>query len=249
MWEEVLDEGEGAPAGRPPARPATGLDRFDSLDAQKWPEAGPLHLAGALLRAPGPLIREIGEERRVARHIAGLLAIAGIFAAAYGAAVAVHALAWWAVVKVPLVLLGSALLCSPTLYVFNALLGSRLTGSQTLALVLLTPASASLILVALAPIVGFFGASTDGYCFMMVLHALGLLLALVVGLRVLSMARAYLAYLDGAPVMSGGLLAFWSLLVLVVGLQMAHYFRPILLPGPFRLDEPRGLFIDLLRVL
>jgi hypothetical protein len=46
----------------------------------------------------------------------------------------------------------------------------------------------------------------------------------------------------------GGLLTLWSMLVMVVGPQMAHYFRPILLAGPFRTGQ-RGIFLEFLAAL
>src|SRR5262245_1612503 len=219
------------------------MSDFARLDQQTSAGGGPIRIAGALLRAPGPLIRELGADRGVASHTASLLAIAVSFCAVYGAVVAMHAHAWWAIAKIPMVVVGSALLCSPTLYVFNSLAGSRLTYAQTIALVLMMAAALSLILVALAPIAWFFGVSTEGFGFMTVLHSTCLAIAVGIGLRVLARARAYLGHLDGTPVMGSGLLALWSALVIVVGMQMAHYFRPILLPGPFQREEPRGLFL------
>ena len=45
--------------------------------------------------------------------------------------------------------------------------------------------------------------------------------------------------------LGNGLFLLWSLLVILVGLQMAYWFRPLMTPGPFHLGE-RGLFVEFL---
>jgi hypothetical protein len=214
------------------------------LESHAMEGTGPLRVAGAILRAPGALVRDVGAERNVLSHAASLLAIAIALSAAYGAVLAMYAHAWWAVAKIPIVVVGSVLLCTPTLFVFNALGGSRLTYGQTAALALLAAATLSMILVGIAPIAWFFGVSTESFGFMTVLHAAAFAIGTGFGLRALGWARRYLAHLCGGEAIGPGVLALWSMLVVVVGLQMAHYLRPILLPGPFQRADPRGVFLE-----
>ncbi len=220
-------------------------DLFVRYDQQTFEGGGPFRLAGAVLRAPGPLVREIGAGRDVLRHAISLLAVAVVLSAMAGAATSMFAGAFWSIVKIPIVVVGSSLLCTPTLYVFNALRGSPLTYLQTVALVLLTAAALSLILVAFAPIVWFFGVSTGAVPFMTVLHVVIFACGVAVGLRTLAVAGRYLAHLAGSPMLGGCVLVMWSFLVIVVGLQMAYTFRPILVSGPL-LSGERGLFMEAL---
>jgi len=219
---------------------------FEQLDRQSNEGGGPLRLAGALLRAPGGLLRDLSGSQRMVEHALSLLAIAVAFCAAYGAVMGLYRpglQTLYAALKIPIVVLGSALLCTPTLFVFNAVGGSRLTLAQVVCLVLSMTATISLILVAFAPIAWFFGVSTEGFGFMTFLHVVVFGTAAGFGLKAMETSRRYLRHLDGSDAIGPGLLLLWSVLLVLVGLQMAHHFRPIIVPGPFYLGE-RGLFLE-----
>lgn len=220
-------------------------EQFQRFDGQTLGGSG---LGAALLRTPGALIRRLAEEPRPSGLTLGLLANAFLLAGAYGAVLGLFqpgVQTFFAALKIPIVLLGSSLLCTPTLYVFNTLGGSRLTYAQVVGLAVLLAAAISLILAALIPVVAFFTISTGGFAFMTFLHLAVFAVGVGFGLRLLATARSYLRHLDGAEAVGGGVLACWSVLVVLVGLQMAYYFRPILLPGPFFTGE-RGLFTEFL---
>ncbi len=220
---------------------------FTRLDNQES-ASGPVRLAGALLRGPGGVLRDISLSHGLLHHAASLFALTAAFAGAYGAVIGLHQpglQTLYAALKVPIVVLGSALLCTPTLFVFNAVGGSRLTLSQILCLVLAMSAAISLMLVAFAPIAWFFGVSTNGIGFLTFLHVGVFVIAAGFGLRMMDLARRYLRHLDGTEAIGPILLLFWCGLVVVVGLQMAHYVRPIMTPGPFFTGE-RGLFLEVL---
>ncbi len=224
------------------------LKLFEAYDSQILESAHPFRLAGALLHSPGPLIRDLGDSSRVAPRAGALMFAAIAFCACYGAVLGLFSgglQAALAAVKVPLIVTGSALLCTPTLYVFNGLAGSRLSYLQTVGLALLLAAALGLMLVAFAPIAWFFGVSTEGPGFMAALHLAVFAVAVGFGLRTLNVARRYLEFRAGTPVLGPGLFALWSGLVVLVGLQMAYWFRPLLTPGPFHTGQ-RGLFLDFL---
>jgi hypothetical protein len=103
----------------------------------------------------------------------------------------------------------------------------------------------SLMLVAFAPIAWFFGVSTGSAGFLTFLHVTVFVVAAGFGLRTMELARRYFRHLDGSEAIGPFLLLAWSVLVVLVGLQMAYYVRPILTPGPFFAGE-RGLFLDAL---
>jgi len=224
------------------------LKLFEAYDRQSLPSGNPLQLAGALLRAPGQLLRDLGADERVPERAAALFLLSAAFCAGYGAILGLFSgglQPLMAAAKLPIIVTGSALLCTPTLYVFNGLSGSRLSYLQTVGLALLMSAALGLMLVAFAPIVWFFGVSTEGSAFMKALHLAVFAVAAGFGLRTLNVARRYMEFRGGSAVLGTGLYTLWSLLVVLVGLQMAWWFRPLLSQGPFHTGQ-RGLFFDFL---
>ena len=228
---------------------ARTLKLFETYDRQTLPSGGPVQLAGALLRAPGQLVRDLATDDRIAARAAGLLLVAIGFCALYGAILGFFGgglQPLLAAAKLPIIVAGSALLCTPTLYVFNSLSGSRLTYLQTVGLALLMVSALGLMLVAFAPIVWFFGVSTEGAAFMRILHVGVFAVATLFALHMLNVARRYLQFRDGSPVLGPGLFFVWSVLVILVGFQMGWWFRPLMIEGPFHLGQ-RGLFLEFLR--
>ena len=227
------------------------LKRFETYDRQKLASGSPFQLADALLRAPGQLLRDIGSEERIAARAGGLFLVTVALCAGYGAILGLFsggAQPLLAAAKLPIIVAGSALLCTPTLYVFNALSGSRLSYLQTVGLALLMAAALGLMLTAFAPIVWFFGVSTEGSAFMRTLHLGVFAVAAAHGFHTLNVARRYLEFRGGGAVLGSGLFLLWSILVVFVGLQMAWWFRPLLVAGPFHTGE-RGLFLEFLGIL
>ena len=73
-------------------------------------------------------------------------------------------------VKVPLLFLLTLLVTAPSLYVFNALCGSRLRLSSMVKLLLAMLGVTLAVLAALGPIVAFFGVTSTSYSFMLLLN-------------------------------------------------------------------------------
>ncbi len=224
-------------------------DVFDS-DGLKRGLWGRLSVAGAILRAPGAILRDLKEERNLVAYAASMILTTVLFASAYGAILGMFQpglQTLFAAAKLPLVVLGTVLLCTPTFYVFNAILGSAFTLRQTLGAVLFLTSSTVIVLVAFAPISWFFTVSTRGTGFLMVLHGFVFFVASVYGMRSLNTARRYLAQIEnGHTPIHGPFLLLWFAIVAFVGLQMAWYLRPFVEPLPdlgFFLGE-RGLFIE-----
>lgn len=80
----------------------------------------------------------------------------------------VHVLA--VMIKLPALFLCTLLVTFPSLYVFNALLGSRLSFSATLRLLVATIVVNLALAASLGPILGFFTLSTTSYGFMVLLN-------------------------------------------------------------------------------
>jgi hypothetical protein len=72
--------------------------------------------------------------------------------------------------KVPLLFLLTLMVTFPSLYVFNALIGSRLTLRAVWQLLIATLAVMVAVLASLGPVVAFFSVSTTGYNFMLIFN-------------------------------------------------------------------------------
>ena len=87
--------------------------------------------------------------------------------------------------KVPILFFATLLVTFPSLYVFNALVGSRLTLVSVWRLLLCALAVMMTILASLGPIVAFFSISTTNYPFMLLLNVVVFGLSGFLGLKFL----------------------------------------------------------------
>lgn len=85
-------------------------------------------------------------------------------------------------VKVPALFLFTLLVTLPSLYVFNALVGSRLSGLSLLRLLIASLGVTLAVLASFGPIVAFFSLTTDSYPFMKLLNVLVFVIAGGLGL-------------------------------------------------------------------
>ncbi len=241
-WRMMETGNSGAAA---PADPMDG-DSFDTAVLRGGP-GGRLRVVDALLKARGAIIREIRSGEAIPDHVFNLMLVVFAFGGLYGAIIGIFGggiQVLFAAAKVPLILLGTSLLCLPTFYVFNSILGSRLSLGQTTALVFLLAAAAAILLMGFAPIAWFFTVSAGGPVFMSVFHIVVFAVGLLFGVSWLNASRRYLRRLAGGQASApGGFFALWVALYAVVGCQMAYYLRPILDAGPFCTGE-RGLFFE-----
>lgn len=247
---------EGSASGAVP-EPAPPGDLFAQLDQDRFDVAGlrgglfgRFRVAEAMLKARGAVMREIRVPGAPAEHAFSLLLVVVVFGAVYGALLGmfggIGTQIPYAAAKIPLVVLGTTFLCLPTFYVFNSILGSRLTLGQTAMLLMLQAGAIAVLLIGFAPIAWFFTVSTGGPGFMSFFHITVFAIALWFGVRWLDAARRYLQHLEGTQASArGDFFAVWVILFIVVGCQMAYYLRPLLEPGPFFTGE-RGLFTEFL---
>ena len=112
--------------------------------------------------------------------VAGLTVVLIALGMVYGACMGSFAAfrgggdAFWQIVastlKVPALFVLTLLVTFPSLYVFNALVGSRLAVVSVLRLLVAAMAVTITVLASIGPIVAFFGASTTSYPFMILLN-------------------------------------------------------------------------------
>lgn len=88
-------------------------------------------------------------------------------------------------IKVPALFLLTLLVTFPSLYVFNAIVGSRLDVATVFRLLIVGLVVTTAVLASLGPIVAFFGACTTSYPFMKLLNVLVFSVSGLLGLSVL----------------------------------------------------------------
>lgn len=104
-------------------------------------------------------------------------------------------------VKVPALFFLTLVVTLPSLYVFNALVGSRLTVGSLLRLFIATLGINLAVLSSLGPIVAFFSANTTTYSFMVLLNIVVFAIAGVLGLSFLlqTLQRLHIARYGRPP--------------------------------------------------
>ena len=142
----------------------------------------------------------------VASNIISVIVFAAVFGAFLGLfAVVNHDSPNWqqvgaAAAKMPLVFLLTLVVTFPSLYVFSALLGTRLRIGGLLRLVLVSMAVSAVVVASLGPISGFFTLTTNSYPFLKLLNGafaagglfvgLGLFVQILKRLELIESARA-----------------------------------------------------------
>jgi hypothetical protein len=102
-------------------------------------------------------------------------------------------------VKVPLLFYLTLLVTLPSLYVFNALVGSRLTLATVVRLLIASLGVMVAVLASLGPIVAFFSVSTTSYPFMLLFNVVVCSISGGLGLLFLMQTLHRLSVLDSRP--------------------------------------------------
>lgn len=191
----------------------------------------------ALLKRPEILLDRL-------RHDRGgwIVATLGLFAlgalALYG--VVVGSLTggmqlWAAPLKIAVGTLLSVLICLPSLYIFTCLSGIDIRLRQLVGAMTAATCLSALLLIGFAPVAWVFSQSTDSIALMGTLHLLFWIIGIFFGLRLLHRMAGE----------NGGLghLRIWSLIFIVVSLQMTTALRPIIGTAPTLLPTEKRFFI------
>lgn len=100
--------------------------------------------------------------------------------------------------KVPLLFLLTLLITFPSLYVFNALVGSRLQFFSVLRLLIASTSVTLAVLASFGPIVAFFSVSTTSYPFMVLLNVVMFAIAGLLGMGFLLQTLHRMSLIDAA---------------------------------------------------
>jgi hypothetical protein len=164
-----------------------------------------------------------------------------------------------AMVKVPALFLLTLLVTFPSLYIFNALVGSRLTAANMGRLLVASLSVTLAVLASFGPIVAFFSVTTTSYPFMVLLNVVLFAVSGLLGLKFLlqTLHRLSLPAEPGPlPDPAGalekvegsllgknvrGVFTIWVIVFGLVGAQMSWVLRPFIgAPGmPFQLFRAR----------
>jgi hypothetical protein len=193
----------------------------------------------ALLRRPHALVVRLAEPNHGATGRFAIMAVGSIllFGFVLGC-FAKNEQLWAAPAKVSAGLIFSGLICFPSLYIFSTLAGARVSMSQLAACLAGALALAGLLLLGFAPAVWIFAESTD---------SLGFMGSLAIGSWLIAVTFA-LKFLKSVVFATGGTqkgpLAIWSIVFLLVTLQMTTSLRPILGRSDVLLTQEKKFFLQ-----
>jgi len=213
------------PSPTPPLAPQVQPQVWLAGENAPLPRRGMFALLDGLLRLPANLMFELSTRPlthlRLGLLMVAALALVGVFVGAFGGGYQLLAVP----LKLSLGMTFCALLCLPSLYIFVCLSGGSHGLRETAGALLAGIALTSLLLVGFAPVSWVFSQATDSSALMGGLHLFFFLVSAHFGLR---LTRRALANIGGRPVPALGL---WTLVFLMVVLQMSTTLRPLV--GPF----------------
>ena len=191
-----------------------------------------LAIIETILRNRYHYFNEIREGIGLPEKMRAMLISSIAFLALYGAVMgSTHSL-WQALssaAKLPILFLATLIVCSPTLYFFNVLFGSKQSLTQNIALILTAITVTAVLLLSFAPIILFFLLTTSQYQFFKLLNVAIFAIAggmgvvfLSQGMRVISASGK-----EGASARRW-VLRLWVLIYGFVGSQMAWTLRPFI---------------------
>lgn len=197
-----------------------------------------MHAVDGVLRAEG---RFSAGGRSVPWLPLSILLVAGGFL--YGAAMGSYGLRLlqpvYSGLKVPLLLVVATVVCMPSFYVINSVLGLRDDFGAACRGVLAAQATVSIALASLAPLIVVFYASTEHYRTAIVMNGVVFAVATVAGQKTLG--KHYDLLIARNPMHRVGRLS-WVTLYVFVAIQAAWVLRPFVgspgLPSQFFRKDP-----------
>ncbi|MBW4690776.1 MAG: hypothetical protein KME27_03315 [Lyngbya sp. HA4199-MV5] len=199
----------------------------------------------ALLRDRKDFLAEIYDGIGLKSKITALLISSSCFFALYGAIIgAFHSAPQVAssAIKLPALYLLTLLICLPTLYIFNALFGSKQTIGQHFTYLLTAVSVIAILLCGFAPVTLFFLITVNDYSFFLLLNVAIFALTGVLGVSFLYQVMKPIDE-DGASQsvkVRRNILRFWLVLYGFVGSQLGWTLRPFFgSPGQFELFRAR----------
>ncbi|HUR45173.1 MAG TPA: hypothetical protein VMZ27_04775 [Candidatus Saccharimonadales bacterium] len=189
----------------------------------------------AILRQPRRVIYQLGQGSSTSLT-AALLTIAVLCAGLYGLVVGTFSMGeqlWAAPVKVVLGLLVCGFICLPSLYIFSCLSGSEARLGTVLGMLAGLLALMTILLIGFAPVAWVFSQSTNSPTMMGGLHLVFWFVATIFGMKFLFTGMRHLR------LRSSGGLQVWTIIFILVMLQMTTALRPLVEKGTFLPKEKK----------
>lgn len=210
-----------------------------------------------LLRDRAAFLTEIEQNKHIDRKIAALLISSSTFLALYGAIIG--SIQGWlqmlsSAFKLPALYLLTLLICLPTLYFLDIVLGSKRTFGQYVALLLSSMAMISVMLFGFAPVTLFFRLSINDYIFFQLLNIIILALTGIIGVKFFY--KGMLTLMENESTSSPNrkkLVTAWLVLYGFVGSQLGWTLRPFFgMPEqPFALfrEVESNFYVQVLKII
>jgi len=206
--------------------------------AERQPITGVIEAVEALLRQPRRVLFQLSQKNQ-AKLIFSLFAIAVFCSLIYGLVVGTFSggtQLWAAPVKIAVGLLISGFICLPSLYIFSCLVGSQARLAEVCGILAGLLALMTLLLIGFAPVAWVFSQSTESVSGMGALYLVFWLIATHFGLRFLWSGFKHLKA-------GGSALAVWTVIFILVALQMTTALRPIISTAPTLLPTKKMFFV------
>ena len=207
-----------------------------------------LYFLDYILRAQTTLFEQIYTQQGLPRIIASMSILCALLSGIYGLTMGMnHSLlqSISAAIKLPILFMLTAIICIPSLYTFNVLLGQRFRFLQTVALMVMTLATTTILLASLAPIAFFFALTAHNYYFLLLMHVAIFSLCGLYGVQYLYRGCSYIAFRMKQP-LNNLLLRIWIMIYAIVGMQLGWRLRPFVgnFDSPFQFcrDQQEGNF-------
>lgn len=172
-----------------------------------------------LLKQPAQTVSRAASSRVAIWLMGGALLSASVYGAAAGFFQGGTAILL-PMLKAPLILAFSLLLCLPSLYIIGSMLGARLSAQRFRVAVAGFAGMIGLLMIGLMPIVWLFSVSSRSMAFVATLHVFLWIVCVAFAARFLGLALRE-SGARAAPIL-------WVLLFLIVSLQVATFLRPVL---------------------
>ena len=132
-------------------------------------------------------------------------------------------------IKVTVLFIGGTLVCFPTLFIIQLILGSQLKLSQMLGMILLGYLLMMVIMVSFSPIVIFFILTGGEYHFIQLLHVGVYIFAGIFGMWIVLNALKYSCESKGIYPRTGvTIFRIWVIILAFVSIQLAWNLRPFM---------------------
>ncbi|MBI5668735.1 MAG: actin-binding WH2 domain-containing protein [Chloroflexi bacterium] len=206
-----------------------------------------LAIVETILRSRAEFFNEIRDSICLRQKILAMMLSSFIFLAIYGGVMgASNSLpqVFSSALKLPVLFLITLVICTPSLYFFNLLFGSKQTILQNVALILTAVTTTSVLLLSFAPITLFFLTTTSEYQFFKLLNVA--IFAISGAMGVVFLRQGYRASVDAdnpeGTSARRTLFILWIVLYGFVGSQMAWTLRPFMgAPSePFQIVRQTG---------